>query len=410
MLKRSPEYVVVITPEYNLSLTSIKPVEYFREKRCFGMLMEISSAVQVLHANNIINGSIKPSNVLISNEGHFALCDNCQYLLYVNSDNSFPLNNRNVNYVAPEILENKQIDKSIDIWNIGTLFYYCLSGENPFEDTNFINKCNRIRRGDFNNINNIDERAMKLLNKMLQVKSQYRLKIEELLGELKQMSGLNYELVSGASGGSNVTSSDGGASSGTMAPVSTSSYDNSYSGGGSSSSSSGDCEFLAKGKGKGLIISEDKKILTHISDISNDTKCYLNVKLDSSSTCYHILYQVRISVKYGSGSFVFGATTNKNANPKPYIEDESSFAIRIVNGGSCMSGANGIRVVERPNIKAVNETRYELIFDLKKKEFSIKHEDEEPILLVKKIGYPLYPYVENVFPDNVVEIMRYWKD
>lgn len=404
VLKRNPDYVVVVTPEFNLSLTSIKPVEYFREKRCFGMLMEVSSAIQVLHANNIVSGSIKPSNVLITNDGHFVLCDNCQYLLYVNSDNSIPMNNRNVNYIAPELLENKPVDKSIDIWNIGTLFYYCLSGENPFEDTNFINKCNRIRRGDFNNINNIDERAMKLLNKMLQVKSQYRLRIEELLAELKQMSGLNYEIVSGTSSANTSFSNDNEKGVAIPAVVSSGGY------GGYSGGSGDDCMFLLEGKGKGLVISEDKKTCTHISDISNDTKCYLDIKLDNTTYCYHILFQCRISVKYGSGSFVFGATTNKNANPKPYIEDESSFAIRIVNGGSCMSGANGIRIIERPNIKAVNETRYELIFDLKQKEFRIKHEDEEEILLVKKIGSPLYPYVENVFPDNAIEIMRFWKD
>ncbi len=115
---------------------------------------EILLAIESLHKLNCIHRDIKPENILIDKNGHIKLSD---FGLSKISDNIFKEDlidyNSNkkthnktyscvgtANYVAPEILREKEYGKEVDLWSLGIILFEMLFGYAPFNS----NKSNEI--------------------------------------------------------------------------------------------------------------------------------------------------------------------------------------------------------------------------------------------------------------------------
>ena len=46
--------------------------------------------------------------------------------------------------MAPEMIENKPHDHTLDIWSLGILLYELVNGTAPYKGRNDIEKCNNI--------------------------------------------------------------------------------------------------------------------------------------------------------------------------------------------------------------------------------------------------------------------------
>lgn len=49
-----------------------------------------------------------------------------------------------IDYIAPEMIENKSHNYSLDLWSLGVLLYELLHGEAPFNGRNELEKCKNI--------------------------------------------------------------------------------------------------------------------------------------------------------------------------------------------------------------------------------------------------------------------------
>lgn len=108
------------------------------------VLYQVASGLVYLHNLGIVHRDIKPSNILfISNEGsspQMKLADFgiCRVLKagkkdYTNSDVDNPLGTRG--WMAPELYEVERYDTKVDIFPLGCVFAYTLTGGKlPFGD------------------------------------------------------------------------------------------------------------------------------------------------------------------------------------------------------------------------------------------------------------------------------------
>ncbi|KAJ1971724.1 serine/threonine protein kinase, partial [Dimargaris verticillata] len=115
-------------------LSLIRQVKQFPEEGARFYLAEIIVAVEYLHCKNVIHRDLKPENILLDEAMHIKLTDSADQTLATPSQprraNSFV---GTAEYVSPELLTDKAVDKSSDLWALGCIFYQLLAGRPPFK-------------------------------------------------------------------------------------------------------------------------------------------------------------------------------------------------------------------------------------------------------------------------------------
>ena len=97
------------------------------------IIKKLTSALFYLNIFGIVHRDIKPENILLSNNSlnfNIKLIDfGLGIILGPNEKSEQPFGT--VSYVSPEVLSGDKYDKSVDIWCIGILSYFMLSGKLP---------------------------------------------------------------------------------------------------------------------------------------------------------------------------------------------------------------------------------------------------------------------------------------
>ena len=109
----------------------IKDNEYLSESQSFKIFIQIVNAIYFLHKKNFIHRDIKPENILLFDKNIAKLCDFGWCVEFKDEPrNTFC---GTTEYMAPEMLNEKNYGKEIDIWSLGILLYEMLHGHSPFK-------------------------------------------------------------------------------------------------------------------------------------------------------------------------------------------------------------------------------------------------------------------------------------
>jgi len=107
-----------------------QPESRFDEATSANYIRQLAVALRYLHHKKVIHRDIKPENLL-----------NCMGTIKI-ADFGWsihaPENRREtlcgtLDYLPPEMVENKEHDNKVDIWSLGILCYEFLTGGPPFE-------------------------------------------------------------------------------------------------------------------------------------------------------------------------------------------------------------------------------------------------------------------------------------
>ena len=167
----------------------------FDDEKTRFYIAELILVINFLHNNKIIYRDIKPENILLDAEGHIKLTDfGLSRLCSENNEKAFTICGT-IYYIAPEILERKGYDKTVDLWSLGCLMYEMLNGKPLF---NF-----QTGKVDINEYkkkivlpNNFSEEAKDLITKLLDLDPKKRIgagnKGFENLKKHKYFEGINW--------------------------------------------------------------------------------------------------------------------------------------------------------------------------------------------------------------------------
>jgi len=117
------------TMEYFPGVNIIDATRGLSLKDILPLLIQLLEAVEYIHSKGVIHYDLKPSNLLVHNNivkvTDFGLSLPKNYPLFGKIRGT-------VEYVAPEIILQHNIDERVDLYSLGVLFYQIFTGDLPF--------------------------------------------------------------------------------------------------------------------------------------------------------------------------------------------------------------------------------------------------------------------------------------
>ena len=106
----------------------------FSERQATNIMSQIASGVKYLHQYGIVHRDLKPDNIMITQQNDFGVIKIMDFGLskIVSPNESMADGYGTLSYVAPEVLLRTPYNKEVDIWSMGVILYYILSGKLPF--------------------------------------------------------------------------------------------------------------------------------------------------------------------------------------------------------------------------------------------------------------------------------------
>jgi len=120
------------------------------ERDAARIVRQVLSALKYIHASGVAHRDIKPENILSSGEGENEIVQ----LSGFGFSKSFVTDILNTQvgspgYVAPEVIEGKEHDSSVDMWSLGVIVYILLCGDPPFYSELHTELINQILRCEY---------------------------------------------------------------------------------------------------------------------------------------------------------------------------------------------------------------------------------------------------------------------
>ncbi|KAI0503679.1 hypothetical protein KFK09_014614 [Dendrobium nobile] len=147
----------------------LKNLLRFSEKRAATYVASLAKALAYCHKKHVIHRDIKPENLLLDYElqAHVKRQTMCG----------------TIDYLAPEMVQNKAHDQTVDNWTLGILCYEFLYGAPPFEAEDKYDTFRRILKVDvvFPSSPFVSREAKDLISKLLVKDSSKRLSLQKIL-------------------------------------------------------------------------------------------------------------------------------------------------------------------------------------------------------------------------------------
>ncbi|OWZ20585.1 AUR protein kinase [Phytophthora megakarya] len=151
----------------------------FSEKQSALYIQEMARALIYMHSKHVIHRDIKPENLLVGFNGELKIAD-FGWSVHAPSSRRTTLCGT-LDYLPPEMIENKPHDENVDVWTLGILMYEFLTGAPPFETENTKETYRRIAHVDLKFPSYVSSEARDLLMKILRHDPQQRILLERVL-------------------------------------------------------------------------------------------------------------------------------------------------------------------------------------------------------------------------------------
>lgn len=151
----------------------------FTEKRSATYIAQLADALMYCHSKKVIHRDIKPENLLVSLKGDLKIAD-FGWSVHAPSSRRTTLCGT-LDYLPPEMVENRRHDEKVDLWGLGVLCYEFLVGKPPFEAPTSEETHKRISKVDLQFPSHVSAGARDLISKLLKHDPQKRLPLMEVL-------------------------------------------------------------------------------------------------------------------------------------------------------------------------------------------------------------------------------------
>jgi len=162
-------------------LNHLLSLKQYTEEDAQTFVRQLLDAVEVLHSKNIVHRDLVPENLLVKGKtlkvAGFSMATECP------SSKPFDGLLGTPSLQPPETAARQNFSKALDLWSVGVLTYVLLSGKFPFQDTNVIRLTMKIRKGEFefldNDFKGVSAEAKGFVKRLLQVDVNTRATVQQ---------------------------------------------------------------------------------------------------------------------------------------------------------------------------------------------------------------------------------------
>ena len=171
-------YIILEHAESGSLFQKINENKRLSEDQARKYFSQVLAGVIYLHDRQIVHRDIKPENILLDRNDNVKICD---FGWCVKGEEPRSTFCGTLDYMAPEMIKGQQHSSEVDIWALGVLLYEFLHGYSPFESARDMDKCQKIVNCKFVFDESISENAKDLIQRMIQVQQDSRIKLREAL-------------------------------------------------------------------------------------------------------------------------------------------------------------------------------------------------------------------------------------
>jgi len=114
----------------------IKKRVQFSYKIIANIISQICQALEYAHDQGIVHRDIKPANIMVLPDYSVKVMDFGIARVDTSSMTKTGVAMGTPNYIAPELLQGKKVDRRVDIFSLGVVIYELLTGQRPFKGEN----------------------------------------------------------------------------------------------------------------------------------------------------------------------------------------------------------------------------------------------------------------------------------
>eukprot|EP00730_Choanoeca_flexa_P012626 TRINITY_DN4458_c0_g1_i2.p1 TRINITY_DN4458_c0_g1~~TRINITY_DN4458_c0_g1_i2.p1 ORF type:complete len:314 (+),score=78.41 TRINITY_DN4458_c0_g1_i2:86-1027(+) len=151
----------------------------FAEPDAANYVKQLATALKYCHDKHVIHRDIKPENLLLGLKGTLKIAD-FGWAVHTPSSRRRTLCGT-LDYLPPEMIEQKAHDKNVDLWSLGVLCYEFLVGTPPFEAEGHKDTYRRIMKVDLHFPDYVSEGARDFVSKLLKHDPSARLQLGDVL-------------------------------------------------------------------------------------------------------------------------------------------------------------------------------------------------------------------------------------
>ncbi|OXB45132.1 hypothetical protein B1J92_B01925g [Nakaseomyces glabratus] len=152
----------------------------------------ILSALQYLHANNIVHRDLKIENIMLSKTGEIKLIDFGLSNMY-DPRKSLQTFCGSLYFAAPELLKaHPYLGPEVDVWSFGVVLYVLVCGKVPFDDENSSALHEKIKKGKVTYPQFLSIDVISLLSKILVVDPQKRATLQQVVNHQWMLKGYDF--------------------------------------------------------------------------------------------------------------------------------------------------------------------------------------------------------------------------